>query len=431
MEVGQMARRQGSRSVGKISNDDLKRIMTGKYPWRAAPLDDGGGLRLKLNPGGGGSWQVRVMKDGRQIVQGLGSLDVVTAAQARVQAATFRLAVKQGDDPKAARQREAARIKIEAATFRAEADILMAKINATTRHPKTKEKWRNSFARADAAGLGTMRLIDITTPHIVQLVEPLLAAQYETANVTRRHVHEVFEQARVAGRFPDAQRNPAEASGLKHIYRHVDKLPVQHRPSMPFEDVPKFFGKLLPRHDLGSYALMLKILSGVRTREVIEARWGEFDESEDVWNIPASRMKSREDHAVPISSGIRYVLNKLRPFREHDGRDCPLFPARIKRKTGEPFVGPDIIRSMMHRTLDIAKDAAVPHGFRSSIRNWGGKKYSDNVMERVLAHVKGGVEGAYHRDDYLDERREVMEAWSDYCFSESEQKAATRLALVA
>lgn len=216
---------------------------------------------------------------------------------------------------------------------------------------------------------------------------------------------------------------------LKPQTRYVRKPKVKARPSMPFEKVPAFFARMQRHNSGGAYALMLAMLAGLRTREVIEARWCEFDEAAGVWAVPDEHMKTRVAHYVPISDGIRYVLAKLRPRRLSSDPRARLFPNTRKRKGGEDFATPSLMRSFLQKAMDTHD--VVPHGFRQSVRNWGGKRYSNDVMERVLAHAKGGIEGTYHTDPFFDERVPVMQAWSDFCFSECDREARSHLSLAA
>jgi integrase len=154
------------------------------------------------------------------------------------------------------------------------------------------------------------------------------------------------------------------------------------------------------------------ILSGVRSKEARGAHIKEFDLDNRIWTIPASRMKgtvnNRFSHAVPLTNEIVEIVH----HSEKNRRGGYLFPG-----TGDlPYVSDTAVRKLLHRkhpTLSI-------HGFRSTFRTWAGeaRHFESEVCEMCLAHkIESGIAQIYNRTEYLDKRRIVMEAWSDYCLN--------------
>ena len=151
------------------------------------------------------------------------------------------------------------------------------------------------------------------------------------------------------------------------------------------------------------------ILTACRSGEVREARWEEIDLEAGEWTIPAERMKGRREHRVPLSARAREILGEA---KEHAPRSEWVFPsARGLELKSFDFSG-------LLKELGIA---AVPHGFRSSFRDWAAERTDapHAVMEAALAHaVRDRVEAAYARSDLFERRRVLMEQWASYLAGE-------------
>jgi integrase len=158
---------------------------------------------------------------------------------------------------------------------------------------------------------------------------------------------------------------------------------------------------------VAALALEFTILTAARSGETLGARWGEIDLKQGVWTVPAARTKAGRQHRVPLSRRAMAVLQKLDAAPTSDY----VFPGQ---RSGRPLSG-----TAMERTLRRMKvDGVTVHGFRSSFRDWCGEvsTFPREVAEAALAHVAGdATERAYRRGDALEKRRELMEAWANYC----------------
>ena len=154
-------------------------------------------------------------------------------------------------------------------------------------------------------------------------------------------------------------------------------------------------------------ALEFLALTATRAGEVRFATWEEIDWEERLWSIPPGRTKTGKLHRVPLSSRAMAVLEEAKTgARGPMARGLLIFPSM----TGKPIANGVLPRAMKAAGID-----AVPHGFRSSFRDWCGETgVPREVAEMCLAHVVGGVEGAYARSDLFDRRRPVMEEWGKY-----------------
>ena len=154
------------------------------------------------------------------------------------------------------------------------------------------------------------------------------------------------------------------------------------------------------------------MLTATRTSEVLQAQWVEVDRPGALWTIPASRMKTRREHRVPLSDAALAVLDELPHMPGHP------YVFRGARY-GRPLSNMALLQLMRHLGYGAAgaRGPCVPHGFRSSFRDWSGEvsSFPREVAEMALAHVvENKVEAAYRRGDLFAKRRQMMQAWADY-----------------
>ena len=172
---------------------------------------------------------------------------------------------------------------------------------------------------------------------------------------------------------------------------------------MAYSDVPAFIATLRESAKPGAALLEFCILTAARSGEAFGARWNEIDTDAKVWTIPAVRMKAGQEHRVPLSSRALEILQRQAAVR----RDDLVFPGH---RAGKPL-------SLASLRL-LRPPGATPRGFRSSFRDWVSEETSfpREIAEQALAHATGGaVELAYRRGDALGKRRDLMQAWAQFC----------------
>jgi integrase len=176
---------------------------------------------------------------------------------------------------------------------------------------------------------------------------------------------------------------------------------------MAYERVPVFIGELRQCESVVALALEFCILTAARSGEVLGARWSEIDLDKKIWTVPANRMKAGREHRVPLSERPVAILKQLVEIRTGDF----VFPGQRKERP--------LSKKAMELVLKRMKiENATVHGFRSSFRDWCGNEthFPREVVETALAHAIGSeVERAYRRSDALEKRRELMQAWANYC----------------
>nr|WP_312854429.1 tyrosine-type recombinase/integrase [Paludibacterium denitrificans] len=255
--------------------------------------------------------------------------------------------------------------------------------------------------------LGKIAVSDITAPQILTTIRKIESrGAIETASRVLQRIGAVLRYAVQTGRL---DTNPAQSlSGT------LTTSKVEHMPALPRAELPEFYRRLAVAnlYEPTRIAMHLLMLTFVRPGELRAARWEEIDLDRAEWRIPAERMKMRAPHIVPLS---RQALTLLSSLQSLTGRGALLFPAMT-----------DHAKPMSENTLSYAmgrmgyKGIATPHGFRalaSTTLNEEG--FDPDVIERQLAHAeRNKVRAAYHRAEYLDERRKMMQWWADFLDSQ-------------
>ncbi len=365
------------------------------------------GLMLQITPTGEGrSWVLRTVVAGSRRAMGLGPYPEVTLAQARAKAAEMKEQIRQGRDPIA--ERRAARRALVAAKSMTFADAARAKheaIRAEFSNPKHASQWWASVETYALPVLGQLDVADIEPAHVVQALQPIWTSKTETATRVRQRIAIVLDWAKVAGY--RAGDNPAAWRGnLDQLLPAPTKISkVEHHAALPWREVPEFMQALRMRKGMSARALEFAILTAARSGEARGATWAEIDLGAGLWTVPAERMKGRKEHVVPLSGDALALLRALPRFA---GSDL-LFTAPRGGKLS------DMSLSAVCRRMQVP---AVPHGFRSSFKDWARSNtaYPDEVSELALAHVSSdATRAAYARADLLPLRARLLEDWAKFC----------------
>ncbi len=374
-------------------------VRTVKPTARLKRYGDGNGLYLLVKPGprgGGKSWVQRLVIQGERRDLGLGGADLVTLAEARQAAWDNRRIARAGGDPRANGTRVSP-------TFTEAADKVIAMHRPAWREGSGSEaQWRASLDMYVYPHLGRKPVHLIDTADIMELLTLIWTSKHETANRVRHRISAVMRWSIAQGYRTD---NPA-GEALGAALPKVDRTPTHFR-ALPYHEVGPALAKI--RQSDGNLsailALEFMVLCAIRSGEARNALWDDIDLERATWTIPAERMKAGREHRVPLSDRALEILNEAAALRDGElvfpspGRDRPLSSASLGRPLTE--LGVD----------------AVPHGFRSSFRDWAAEmtETPQAVMEAALAHTnRNPVEAAYARSDLFERRRELMRQWSDY-----------------
>jgi integrase len=368
----------------------------------------GHGVYLQITGNRGRSWVFRFEREyggkrrGRHI--GLGPYALVSLAEAREKGLEYRKLLLNGIDPldhkKALRQRalEAAARDV---TFRECAERYIASHEPGWGNAVHRRQWCSTLEAHAYPVIGKLPVASVDTALVVRILEPIWTTRPQTASRVRGRIESILDWAKVRGY--RAGENPARWRGhLDHVLpAHRRLARVKHHAALPYADMPAFIRELREREGNTARALEFAILTAARVGEVLGARWDEI--SGDLWTVPASRMKGRREHRVPLSGQAVKMLQALPRTSEY------VFPgARGQIANNGP-------RKLLRR---LGRSDITVHGFRSSFSDWAAETthYPNHVVEMALAHtIPNAVEAAYRRGDLFDKRRKLMEAWANYC----------------
>ena len=387
----------GRKPKGKHPDKRLTAIFVRKV---SAPgrYCDGNGLYLRVDPSGARRWEQRLVIRGRQRTLGLGGVSLVPLAEAREKALANRKIARAGGDPT-----EVLR-KVEVPTFEAAAAAVIDLHRPTWRNAKHGAQWEATLRAYVYPRLGKRPVSDIDTADVLNVLSAIWHDKPETARRVRQRLSTVMKWAVAQGYRQD---NPAGDAIGAVLPKHKGTGKRHHR-ALPY-------GKVADAIELAhisgaSMAVKLAfeflILTATRSGEVRSMAWNEIKLEAAVWTIPAERMKAGREHRVPLCARALEILTQARQLGDGSGL--------VFRGTrpGKPLS--DMTLSKLMR--DLGMDA-VPHGFRSSFRDWAAEctNAPRAVMEAALAHtVRDKAEAAYARSDLFDRRRRLMNQWADY-----------------
>ena len=366
------------------------------------------GLYMCINDGAARSWILRVMVGTKRRDMGLGGFPDVTLAQAREKARQARGEVDQGVDPILQRKTLKSALAAQQATEKTFKQAATAYIDAHSdswRNPKHRGQWASTLETYVFPTMGHLLVRDVGQEHVLAALEPIWKTKTETATRVRGRIESVLSWATV--RKYRTGENPARWKG------HLDQLlpkpsgvsKVEHHRALPIDGVGQFMANLRKRVGTAAKALEFLVLTAARSGEVRGALWSEIDMQTAVWTIPGERMKTGKEHRVPLSKS---VIGILRAHPQQDNNDL-VFPAP------RGGVLSDMTLTAVMRRMEVD---AVPHGFRSTFRDWCSERtnYPRDLAEQALAHaIESKVEAAYRRGDALEKRRAMMTEWSKHC----------------
>jgi integrase len=351
---------------------------------------------------------------------GLGSLDARSLADARKACLELRRMVIEGIDP--AEERSKTRSKATNAinsgiTFAKAAELCIKGKRSEWKNAKHADQWENTIATFVNPRIGKMRVDQINTGHIAKLLEqeikkrsgevegPFWNVRTETATRVRQRIEVILDWCR-AHEYIKGD-NPARLKGaLAHLLPKANKIQKKsHHPALPFQQIGEFMRELRTKDGFSVLALEFLILTATRTGEVLNAKWNEFDIENKVWTIPAERMKAGKAHRVPLNARAIEIYDYLSKHRVNES----LFPS--KRYNKDSMSNMSLIAIMKRMP---AYSQYVPHGFRSTFRDWAAETtdYPNETVELALAHtIKNKSEAAYRRQDQLEKRARLMEDW--------------------
>lgn len=366
---------------------------------------DGNGLYLELTKAGGRYWRLKYRYNGKEKLLALGVYPSVSLKVARELANEARKALHDGTDPGQLRKEQKTKDSHEAVNTLEAVSRDWLTHQAARWAVVTRERIQASLAADIFPALGFRPIASIKPGEIMAAVKKVEArGAADQADRVLKRVKAVYRWAVTHERIetnPMIDLVPSEIFKPRH---------VTHRAAMSDKELPVFLAKLADYDGdpNTTHALRLLILTATRPGETRGALWSEFDLDEALWIIPASRMKMKVEHRVPLSTQAVEVLRTMQPLT---GSGNLVFPS--------PFYPS---KPLSENTFNSAlarmgyKNTATAHGFRALFSTVANEcNWNPDAIERQLAHIeRNGVRAAYHRSAYLDDRVKLMQWWADY-----------------
>ena len=355
---------------------------------------DGQGLYLFVQPSGTRSWVQRLVVRGRRQEIGLGSALLVPLAEAREKALVNRKLAREGGDPLAEKRRAE-----RTPTFAAAAVRVLGQKRAGWQSSRHAQSWLASLECYAFPRIGTRLISEVSSADVLEILTPIWHEKAQTARRVRQRIRAVLEWAVAMELRLD---NPCDRIGP---VLGPQRATVEHRRALPHQDVPVVVAavRASASAEIVKLAFEFLLLTAARWGEVRGAEWTEIDTAGRVWIIPATRMKAKRAHRIPLSRRSMEILDAARTLG--DGSSPLVFLAADRAPLPE---------KALRRLLGELKIPAVPHGFRSTFRDWAAEQtnHPREVVEAALAHVvTNQVEAAYARSDLFERRRRLMDDW--------------------
>ena len=389
----------------KLNDRQIKNAKPAEKPFK---LNDGKGLYLYINTSGGKLWRFDFSYNGKRKTLSIGKYPTVSLVEARQAAGNARRLLVSGQDPSEAKQQEKRERQAAALnTFEA---------IARRWHSDNLIRWKENHAarvlryfETDVFPvIGEMPIQEIRVSDIKTVLDGVMTRGVNnTAEKIREWTGAIFDYAVM---LEVVETNPAYS-----LRKYIPAKQTDHRPALPREELTEFFRRLIlaeiePQNRI---ALILNMLTFLRSTELRGGQWNEIDFDAAIWTVPAQRMKHEKTapkppHAVPLAD---WTLELLAELKELTGNTPFLFPSRTKT---DGFISDATISRIIERMG--YKGRVTPHGFRSlasSVLNEQG--FNPDAIERQLAHIENNkIRAAYNRADYLNERKEFMQWYSDF-----------------
>ncbi len=365
------------------------------------------GLLLVVKPSGAKSWILRTMVGNKRRSIGLGAYPEITLSMAHEKARAVKRKIEGGTDPVEEKKDTRAALRKQSQSFMTFSEAARQCYNKKVlefKNQKHAGDWIASVKRYTEHIIGYLPVSEIELPQILAVLEPIWTEKTETATRLRQRIEQILNWATVSGYREGL--NPARWKGhLSEILPKPSKIKKEtHFKALPYKEIGAFMVELRKREAMTARALEWIILTACRSGECRGANWAEINLNERVWIIPAERMKMGQEHRVPLCDDAIKLLESLPRF---EGSNYLFTAARGGQLS-------DMSISMLCRRMAVE---AVPHGFRSTFKDWCSEQtaFPDMVSEMALAHgISNEVQAAYRRGDLFDKRARLMDAWGEY-----------------
>lgn len=384
-------------------------VRSAKPKSRPYKLSDGHGMHLHVAKTGLMTWRYRFKIGGTESTFTLGEYPLMTLGDARNARMEARKMVKSGKSPAMVRkQKKQHRIEEQLAYKDAKENTF--KNIALEWIEQQKERWSknhadavlNTLRRDTFPDIGEMPVDIIAPPQILNILRKIESrGSLEIARKVSQRMNAVFRYAVQTGK---TTYNPAtDMQGVLKTRK------VEHRAAISREDLPQFLKDLTNGdiHTTTKLAIRFTILTGGRSGEIRGATWEEIDFDSQLWKIPGKRMKMDTPHNVPLSKQAIAILKRVGKLYGEEGLVFPGIRDHSKQLSEN---------TMLYALYRLGYHSrATVHGFRATFSTIANESNFDgDVIEKALAHEeRNQVRAAYHRSEYIEQRRELMQWWAD------------------
>lgn len=383
--------------------------------------DSGTGLFINVGKSGTKGWGQKIRFGGKQQELGLGKYPYVSLAEARRLASENQALKAQGVNPKSQKTKVSV-----VPTFAELAEEFIPIKQKSLSNAKHREQWRSTIERYVLPKIGRLPVNEISIQHLERILSPIWEGKTETASRVRGRIEAILDYA-IVNEFMSPPNPAAWKGNLSILLPQKPKISEEnHHPALQVGDAQRWWAELKSRDGHGALALQMLTLCAARSNEIRGMRWDEielFDRKKaeergyhGIWTCPPERMKANRKHRVPLIEPMIRLLDKCQNSEGlvfSSTKNKPLsdmtLSAVMRRMNAEDAVG----------YVDLtSRRPAVPHGLRSTFRNWVAENgQSREAAELQLAHkFASKVEHAYYRTDLLLQRADLLRDW--FCFLE-------------
>jgi len=372
---------------------------------REYSLADGYGLSIYVTPKGVKKWRYRYRFNRNASMISLGKYPAVSLSEARKQREVYQKCLFDGINPKLYKDNLKQTLK-KKITFREALDQWFD-VHKDEFAERTAMKQIRAFELHIFPYIGNKLVVDLKPLDMLNVFREIDSqGKSETLKKVKGWCSRVFRDCVVSGIIDnDPTRDLPSDSFKKRKSKHYATVTA---PS----DIMDLLNTISKYKEIGTYevhqALNLGAYLLLRPSELTDLLWEEVDFKNKIIRIGKGRMKSSNPHLVPMSS---QVLAQFEEIKEYGLSEKYVFPSSINRNAS---INSESLRMALRR-LGIPKEKFTPHGFRhmasTRLHELG---YNTDVIESQLAHKIRGVRGVYNQAQYLEDRKVMMEDWSNY-----------------
>lgn len=405
-------------------------------------FSDVAGLLLRVKVAAEGvrkQWlYVYTLPGGKRESISLGTFPTIGIAEAREAVREYAKGIRQGINPKTARDKEREEVNrtIQRNTFKEVALEYWKTHHKSWKNLKHRAQWKDSWMENYTFPvIGALDVAEIRLADVEKVLRPIWQTKHPTAEKITSAIGSVLEYAAAKGWRDQDLANPAkQRDRLNHLLSQVTR-PKEHFPSLHYEDAPAFYADLQAAMESsnstsGQLALEFAMITGLRTNNVITLEWHEIDWEKMIVNVPAKKMKGKASTAKNFSYPLISRAIEILKLRKSIAGDSTYVFTGNKDKSMSTGTMLELVKQLCGvkgvKTTDKkykpkytdrqSGRRITVHGFRSTLFSWAednGYKLED--IEAVIAHTKGDQNlSAYARGNKLEIRREICQAYYDY-----------------